>query len=202
MPMNYGRVARSYQFLSRMVFGNALLNAQRKALSNLSFPCNILMIGGGDGEILKHLSDFEGVLDFVEISSEMVLVAQSKTNFPVSWHVQDIFNFKTDRKYDVIFMPFLLDNFTTKQCSELITHLKPMLKSGGQVIVVDFTEKPNLWQKVLLFSMYTFFGLIAQVEANKIPDIERTMAIHKLQKTLETKSFRGFIEIKKYSLNP
>jgi ubiquinone/menaquinone biosynthesis C-methylase UbiE len=201
MPMNYGKVAQSYQFLSRMVFGNALLNAQRKALRNLSFPCNMLMIGGGDGEILKHLSDFEGVLDYVEISSEMVGVAQSKTNFAVNWHVQDIFSFKTDRKYDVIFMPFLLDNFTTKQCSELIAYLKPMLKNGGQAIVVDFTEKPNLWQKVLLFGMYTFFGLIAQVEINKMPEIEQTMAIHKLQKTLETKSFRGFIEIKKYSLN-
>ena len=201
MPMNYGKVSQSYQFLSRMVFGNALLNAQRKALSKLRFPCNVLMIGGGDGEILKHLSDFEGVLDYVEISSEMVLVAQSKTNLSINWHIQDIFSFKTDRKYDVIFMPFLLDNFTTKQCSELITHLKPMLKKEGQVIVVDFTEVPNLWQKVLLSCMYSFFRLIAGVKTAKMPEIEQIMAIHTLKKTLEMKSFRGFIEIKKYSLN-
>lgn len=201
MLMNYGRVAKSYQFLSRTIFGNALINAQRKALANLTYPCDLLMIGGGDGEILKHLSDFEGVLDYVEVSSEMVLVAQSKTKLPVNWYIQDIFNFKTDRKYDVIFMPFLLDNFTTKKCSELIAHLKPMLKKGGHVIVVDFTENSNLWQKVLLFGMYTFFWLIASVKTTKMPEIEQTMLIHKLQKTLETKSFRGFIEIKKYSLN-
>lgn len=201
MLMNYGRVAKSYQFLSRTIFGNALINAQREALSNLSYPSDLLMIGGGDGKILKYLSDFEGILDFVEISEKMTQEAQSKTILPVNWHVQDIFSFKTDRKYDVIFMPFLLDNFTTKQCSELIAHLKPMLKKGGQVSVVDFTENPNLWQKVLLLGMYTFFRLIASVKTTKMPEIEQIMLIHKLQKTLETKSFRGFIEIKKYSLN-
>lgn len=198
--MNYGRVAKSYQFLSRTIFGNALVNAQRKALANLSYSCDLLMIGGGDGEILKYLRDFAGNLDYVEVSSEMILVAQSKTKLPVNWYIQDIFSFKTYRKYDVIFMPFILDNFTTKQCSELIAHLNPMLKIGGQVIVVDFTEKPNLWQKALLFGMYTFFRLIASVKTTKMPEIEQTMLIHKLNKTLETKSFRGFIEIKKYSL--
>ena len=72
-----------------------------------------------------------------------------------------------------------------------------MLKKGGQVIVVDFSENPNLWQKVLLFGMYTFFRLIASVKTTKMPEIEQIMLIHELQKTLETKSFRGFIEIKK-----
>ena len=201
MLMNYGRVVKSYQFLSRTIFGNALINAQREALSNLRYPCDLLMIGGGDGEILKFIGDFKGNLDYVEVSSEMILVAQSKTKLPVNWHIQDIFSFKTDRKYDVIFMPFLLDNFTTKQCSELIAHLKPMLKKGGQVIVIDFTENPNLWQKVLLFCMYTFFRLTVSVKTTKMPEIEQIMLIHKLHKTLETKSFRGFIEIKKYSLN-
>ncbi len=198
--MNYGRVAKSYQFLSRTIFGNALVDAQRKTLANLSYPCDLLMIGGGDGEILKYLSDFEGILDFVEISEKMTQEAQSKTILPVNWHVQDIFSFKTDRKYDVIFMPFILDNFTTKQCCELIAHLKPMLKIVGQAIIVDFTEKPTLWQKALLFGMYSFFRLIASVKTTKMPDIEQVMAIHNLQKTLETKSFRGFIEVKKYSM--
>ncbi len=200
MSMNYGNVAALYQLMSRMVFGKALINTQVKALANLKQPCNLLIAGGGDGEVLKYLADFKGELDYVEVSSRMVKLAQSKTKLPVHWYVQDIFTFKTGKKYDTTFLPFLLDNFSPNQCYKLVSHLKQMLRPEGEIIVVDFTETPTFWQKGLLAGMYLFFRIFSKVKTNRLPEIEQTMLLNNLEKTLETKSFRGFIEIKNYKM--
>jgi ubiquinone/menaquinone biosynthesis C-methylase UbiE len=198
MLMDYGRVAKFYQIISRAVFGSALIDAQIMALSELAFPCKLLLVGGGDGEILKHMSAFEGEIDYVEISSEMVKEAKAKTDLPINWFIQDIFTYSAVKKFDVLLLPFVLDNFTTLQCDILLHHLTPMVKNEGTLIVVDFTEKPVLWQKCLISVMYTFFRWVSNVKVNEIPSIEETMRAHNWHKTLENKSFRGFIEVKKY----
>lgn len=196
--MNYGRFARSYQFLSRLIFGRKLMEAQRKALGTLTYPCNLLIAGGGDGEILKHLPGFEGVLDYVEISEEMVKAAKSKTRLPVHWYVEDIFCFKAQRKYDVIFLPFLLDNFTTPQCTMLMPQLQSMLKENGQLIVVDFTEKPCRVQRGLLQLMYAFFKRLGDLEVSTLPAMEESILSAGFSKFDTRKSFHGFIEVKRF----
>jgi ubiquinone/menaquinone biosynthesis C-methylase UbiE len=198
MVMHYGRIAKFYQIISRTVFGSALIDAQIKALSELAFPCDLLIVGGGDGEILKHLSSFEGEIDYVDFAPEMVKEAKAKTDLPINWFVQDIFTYTAAKKYDVIFLPFVLDNFTTQQCDLLMHHLTPMAKEEGEVIVVDFTEKPVLWQKCIITVMYTFFRWVVNVKVNRVPCIEGAMRAHNWHKTLENQSFRGLIEVTKY----
>lgn len=196
--MNYGRFAGSYQFLSRLVFGRALIQAQHTALAGLTSPCNLMIAGGGDGEILKHLPPFEGLLDYVEISEKMVNKAKSKTTLPVNWAVEDIFCFKTHRKYDVIFLPFLLDNFTNRQCAMLMPRLQNMLKENGQLIVVDFTESPSLIQKGILLFMYAFFKWFGALEVNALPAMEESILSAGFSKPLTVKNFHGFIETKRF----
>lgn len=198
--MNYGRFAGSYQFLSRLVFGNALIRAQQEALDGLTSPCNLMIAGGGDGEILKHLSGLQGELDYVEISEKMVNKAKSKTARAVHWYTEDIFSFKTHRKYDVIFLPFLLDNFTTGQCTMLMPRIHHMLKENGQLIVVDFTENPSLIQKGLLQLMYSFFKRFGALEVRSLPAMEESILSAGFSKTGTVRNFHGFIETKRFSL--
>lgn len=196
--MNYGRFAKSYRFLSRLVFGRALIDAQREALGSLRYPCDLLIAGGGDGEILKHLSGFEGTLDYVEISGKMVNEAKSKAISPVQWHVEDIFRFKPAGKYDVIFLPFLLDNFTTEQCITLMAGIQGMLKANGQLIVVDFTESPSRVQRGLLQLMYAFFKRFGELEVSTLPAMENSILQAGFSKSDTVKSFHGFLEAKRF----
>lgn len=181
-----------------MVFGKALINAQVKALADLKLPCNLLIAGGGDGEILKYLADFKGELDYVEISPKMIQLAKSKTELRIHWHIQDIFTFDTERKYDVIFLPFLLDNFSSSETKALIKRLAVWLKPSSNVIISDYTEKPNLWQRLILKLMYIFFKIVAGVNVSNIPPIESIMERSGFKKESESFHYGRFIETKVY----
>ncbi len=198
--MNYGRFARSYQFLSRLVFGNALIEAQRKALDGLSPDCSLLIAGGGDGEILRHLAHWNGPIDFVEISAEMIAVAKTKSPGNIRWFQQDIFDFQPDRVYDIVLIPFLLDNFIPKEAELLIVRIPSFLANNSQVIIIDYPERPVSWQKILLKSMYLFFRITANVPVNALPPIETLMQEKGFCKSLSFSLYGGFIEVKYYHL--
>lgn len=197
--MNYDKTAAYYQFLSRFIFGNTLIEAQVEAINQFPANSSVLIAGGGDGEILKHFIGKNHKIDFVDCSSKMIEIAKSKTKLPLNWYCEDVFDFLPQHSYDVIFFPFLLDNFSDYEVEELILKSKRWLKKSGSYWVVDFTENPNLWQKTLLKAMYLFFKAIAGVVTARIPSIEEAMRFNKFVKVYESSSFSGFIEVKSYS---
>ena len=196
--MNYGPVARWYQFLSKLIFGNTLVRAQHLALSAVPENSHLLIAGGGDGEVLRHLPHPECPIDFVEISPEMLRLAKQKNQKNVRWFQQDIFAFRPDKSYDVILIAFLLDNFIPKEAKQLIAHLRHFLRKEGQIIIVDYTETPSFPQKILLQAMYLFFRIVANVQVKSLPPIERIMQENGFRKTGTLRLYRGFIEVKHY----
>lgn len=196
--MNYGPVAPWYQPLSRIVFGNTLIRAQRLALEAVPADSRLLIAGGGDGELLKYLNHWSGPIDFVEISGEMLRLAQHKTLHPVRWFEQDIFDFHPDCTYDTILFPFLLDNFLPEEAELLIARLPSLLQEKGQVIITDYTETPSRWQKLLLRSMYLFFRVVADVRARVMPPIEKIMLENGFRKSRSFSLYGGFVEVKYY----
>jgi len=198
--MNYAPIAPWYQPLSRVVFGNTLIRAQRMALEDVSPDAHLLIAGGGDGEILKHLQKWSGTIDFVEISEAMLRLARSKAAPPTRFIHQDIFNFLPDHPYDVVLFPFLLDNFIPEEAKQLIAHLRPFLTKEGQVIIIDYTEAPSFLQKILLRAMYFFFRIVANVRVKTLPPLEKIMQENGFQKTGTLRLYRGFIEVKYYHL--
>lgn len=200
LPMNYGRIARWYQPLSKVVFGNALIDAQRLALQRLPSGTRLLIAGGGDGEILKHLPGWAGTIDFVEISGEMIRLAQLRTASNTRFIHRDIFDFQPDGTYDVILLPFLLDNFLPERAKELIAHLQPFLSTDGEIVIIDYTETPVFWQKILLKSMYFFFRTVADVQVSALPPIEKIMQENGFRKTRSFSLYRDFVEVKYYHL--
>lgn len=196
--MNYSNTTSYYQFLSQLIFGRALIDAQTESFNRLSENSDILIAGGGDGEFLKYIKPFYGRLDFLDISEKMVLKARSKTKAEVNWIVCDVFEFMPEHKYDHIIVPFLLDNFNDEQCRTIVPGFMEWLEPDGSIIVIDYTENPNLWQKILLKSMYLFFSVFAGVRVKNIPPMEKIFKENAFRKTMMSKSFYKFIEIKTY----
>lgn len=196
--MDYSKIAPVYQLLSRLVFGKTLINAQLKALTKTNLGGKLLICGGGDGEILKHLQFFKGEITFLELSAKMIDLARKKTDRNITFANTDFFNFQPSEKYDVILLPFLLDNFSELQMQLAAQKLASLLATNGEIWVIDFTETPNFWQRSLMFLMYSFFKVVANVKVNKLPAIEMNMNNCGFLKVDEIFFYGRFIEAKRY----
>src|SRR5688572_26928794 len=70
----FNRIARYYDVLKRLVFGNAIRNSEIAFLECLTPGGNVLILGGGSGEILGPLFQVNPGCRvwFVEASSRMI----------------------------------------------------------------------------------------------------------------------------------
>ncbi len=199
--MNYNFIAPYYQFVSRLVYGKSLINAQLDAKQFIKKSDVVLIVGGGDGEVLKEFQklDFQK-LYFVDSSEKMIQLAKEKVNDDrIQFLCLDIFNAQFDNDFDVIILPFLLDNFSQKECDIIIKKLISQLKTI--LIVVDFTENPNFWQRIVLRLMYFFFRIFSKLQVKSIPEIEKTVQKNGLIKIYQSTRFYQFIETKVYQTN-
>lgn len=199
MPTNYDSIASSYDFLSRLVFGHAQVDAQTDLLRFIPSGSRILIAGGGTGWILGSIAELhaEGlIIDYIESSEQMMALSKkrnckgNKVNFiPISIEYANL-----PKDYDVIITPFLFDNFKGYAIDMVFRKLEAALKPGGLFLYTDFVPQNQalLWQKLLLVLMYLFFRLISSVDAAQMPDMGPYFAsgfniVH------ETSRYAGFI---------
>ena len=82
MPANYNKIAPVYDLLSRLVFGGAIVNAQRLLLPGLPRgQYRVLIVGGGTGWILDELGKQrpQGItVDYVEVSEKMISISKKR----------------------------------------------------------------------------------------------------------------------------
>lgn len=162
-------VAPFYERLASLVFGKALIHAQITHLSEIKEDDNVLILGGGTGEILDHIPICENI-DYVEKSHLMIRRAKSRlVNRPVNFIQEDFLIFHSERKYDVIICPFFLDCFEESNLKQAIGKCKHHLKSGGKLIIIDFESGQT--NSFLLRLMHLFFRLGAQLESRKLKNI-------------------------------
>ena len=179
MSINYDKIANNYDWISRIVFGKALINAQLYLLNYIENDCDVLIVGGGTGWILEALSTMKkgGLhIDYVESSAKMMELSQKRTYSPnqVQFINMPIEKYVTSKRYDVIITPFLFDNFTIEKISLVFSLLNQMLIRNGLWLYADFTyikSTSPFWQKILLKSMYLFFRLTANIETDKLVDM-------------------------------
>lgn len=196
--MNYGKIAPYYHALSTLVFGNTLIKSEQDAiLSCTSGKC--LIAGGGDGKALEGLELPEELsFDFVEISPEMIALAAARGAKNVRFLPQSIFDFRVSEPYQHILFPYLLDNFSENEVNVLLQKASSWLSPNAYLTIIDFTEKSNFWQKMLLKSMYAFFGKVADVPVKEIPPIERLAQENGFTCVEKFLYYGGFIERKVY----
>lgn len=185
MATNYDKIAGIYDLLSRIVFGPYIVKAQVCLIKYINPNSKILVVGGGTGWVLEELTKQHPsglVIDYVESSAKMVGLSE-KRNFggnTVNFITLPIEDFTTVNQYDVIFTPFLFDNFKPDKTTFVFNALHTLLKSGGLWLYADFIYvdgQGTIWQKLLLKIMYFFFWVTSNIETNEIENMEPYFAL-------------------------
>lgn len=183
MAANYNNSAWFYDRLSALVYGEALIKAQIWLLQFIEPGSKVLLVGGGTGRILEeigkiHPSDL--TITYVEIAPQMMTLSKKKNygSNEVIFVNDAVENVKLAPTFDVVFTPFLFDNFTEDNFQKIFAHIHQRLKPGGQWLNTDFQLTGRWWQHILLRSMFIFFRLICRIEGNKLPNIKKCFADH------------------------
>ena len=178
MNRSYDLIAPIYDNLAKLFIGKALRKAQIHFLSLIPPASGLLIAGGGTGWILEEIAAVHPQnlsIDYVDISSKMIALAKQKNkgNNEVNFINQSIFDFSASKTYDIIITPFFFDNFKEEKAQKAFTILHQKLTPNGLWLYTDFQINPTspFWQKAVLFSMYAFFRIAANIEAARLPDI-------------------------------
>ena len=200
MPANYDSIANIYDRLSRLIYGNHIINAQVDLLKFIPAGSRILIVGGGTGWILEKIAErySQGLeIDYVESSIKMLEISRMKNyrDNKVNFIHEQIENCILQKQYDVIITPFLFDNFKREAIDIAFQKMNTNLADKGLWLYVDFVSKEEqtvFWHNILLKMMYLFFGLISNVEVSELIDMEPYFA-KSYQKEYEVKYFQKFI---------
>ncbi|EJF08267.1 type 12 methyltransferase [Pontibacter sp. BAB1700] len=207
---NFNSIAPVYDGLSHLVFGNALRRAQVEHLSLIPEKANVLLIGGGSGWLLEQLLRYRPLAEvtYLEASEKMLEMTRRRIGLRIPSALPDItFRLGTEdslqhgETYDVILTPFLLDLFPYKRLAYLMDRLCAALRPQGLWLFSDFwpTQVPApAWQRILLRSMYTFFGKVSQVSATRLPDFEHHFARLPLEELQAASFYGGLVQAKVY----
>jgi SAM-dependent methyltransferase len=132
---------------------------------------------------------------YVDASQGMIDKARrnSPQNLPVRFIHGTEDNLPGDLVADVIITNCYLDLFSTTSLKRNISILVERLRPGGRWLVTDFVSTPQLYQKVLLKLMYTFFRLTTGIEATTLPQWERGLHEAGLVKEEVSDFYQGFI---------
>jgi len=177
MTGNYDNVAPFYDKLSRLVFGKTIINAQKYLLTYIPANSNILIVGGGTGNILEEITHKHAAglhITYVEISLNMLTLSRKRDvgDNQVQFIHQPIQEVDLQPVFDLVITPFLFDNFLPSTAEIVFNKVNAALKPGGCWLFADFQlNSKSTLHKWLLKSMYFFFRLLCKVETNRLYDI-------------------------------
>ena len=172
---NYDKVAPYYDFLSSLVYGDAINKANAYLVSFIPPQSTVLIIGGGTGKILQQIASIQPFglkIYFVEKSVKMIGLAKDKDvgENQVTFVNDAIENVSFTEVFDVVITPFLFDNFSDDTATEIFFKTDKFLKREAMWLFADFRAR-TVWQTALLKLMYLFFRLTCNIEAKQLPDI-------------------------------
>lgn len=196
---NYDRIARYYDRLSRLVFFQAQVSAQKDQLHLIQPDSRILIVGGGTGWILEEISTIypEGLhITFIEISASMIEMAKKRAvgRNEVHFIHQAVEQYEPIGNFDVVMTAFLFDNFAMERAATVFNKLYRLLNDRGLWLFADFTLTKGggkWWKKSLLKLMYFFFRRIARVESHNLVNLDHLFA--KLEMVVEKHYYHDFI---------
>ena len=200
-PFSYDRLAKHYDFLSRLVFSKSQVRAQTEQLVYIKNCKELLIVGGGTGWILEALNAFDTPISitFVETSAKMIALAKKiETHHHMKFMHQDIENFGTHQQFDAVLTPFLFDNFNEDKAKKVFEHITSMLIENAFWLYTDFKLDGKLWKKYLLKIMHLFFQLIRVVKVDSLPKMNDHFNHSRFLLVNEKYYYRGFIEAKVY----
>ncbi|HBX62046.1 MULTISPECIES: class I SAM-dependent methyltransferase [Empedobacter] len=176
--MNYNFIAPYYHSLSQLIFLNRQHQAHFVILKYLKKNDKILWVGGGAGKFIAEIEKLNLKLDidYVDFSSKMIDLAKKEktSNLNINFIVADIFDFETDKKYDVVMTTFLFDHFNQSKAEELFSQLNSYLKVEGLWFYVDFVQNQKGWQKSVTNVMLSFFRIVIGLDISQLPKMHQS----------------------------
>lgn len=199
MKGNYNSIASYYDRLSKIVFGRAIVNAQQFLIDFIRPGSTVLIVGGGTGWMLeeitkKHSSGLN--ITYIEASEKMMELSQkrdfcaNKVDF-INRPIQEV---QLKNRFDTVITSFLFDNFSAATSLQVFKQIDDQLLVGGSWLFCDFQLKDDqLWQKLLLKLMYSFFKLTCNIEADRLPDTNTLFDRYHYKKKLLKTFYHDFI---------
>jgi ubiquinone/menaquinone biosynthesis C-methylase UbiE len=172
-------LAKPYQWLERVCFGDTLHAARTAHLSKLGAPQRALLLGEGDGRFAQALrkSYPHCELTIVDGSAAMLALCARRLGGQrgVTWFNGDVRHFEPQGQYDVITTLFFLDCFVDHDQRALISRLARHLAPTGRWLHADFAlnaEGPisTLRNRAWLWALYRGFRALTDIQATALND--------------------------------
>ena len=204
----FHRAAPFYDQLARLIYGDALAQAQEALLPFVPPQGRVLVIGGGSGWLLEQLLRTGKQLDILYIDAAPAMLhraAQRYTNFRQPHRCKVVFRLGTEQtlqpqeQFEVIYTPFLLDLFPPRRLQQLMETLSAALTPAGSWLFADFwpqQQPPPRWQQLLLWGMYAFFGAVSGVKARQLPDYAQHFRELGFLETYSHSFYKGMVQAK------
>ena len=181
--MSFDLVARHFQWMEAVVFGDAMQSARVTFLSKLSTVRHALLLGEGDGRFLQELvrSHPSAAIDCVDSSRQMLVLAKSRLPAGTAESARIKF-IRADARsadlpgsqYDLIVTNFFFDCFNRDSIERIVARIGAGSSESACWLLADFQNggeaSASIRDKLLLRVMYLFFRCASQLEAkNLIP---------------------------------
>lgn len=204
MKKSYDNIAFVYDRLARLVYGRALLAAQRFLVRAIPPGAHVLIVGGGTGWILEEIAQLHPsglTITYIDSSAAMIALARTRNAAANTLHfvTAPVEALTTSTRYHVVLTPFLFDNFTTPQMAQVFALLHNRLHPSALWLYCDFKDTGKLWQKAMLRIMYTFFRLTCGISASSLPNVEAQFQQHHYTPIQQHTLLHGFITAIIYS---
>ncbi|WP_266202624.1 class I SAM-dependent methyltransferase [Pontibacter kalidii] len=206
----FNRVASFYDALARLVYGQALQQAQQALLPFVPQQARVLVIGGGTGWLLEQLLQTGKQLDILYLDAAPAMLQRARQKYEkykkphscrVCFRLGTEQSIQPQEQFDAIITPFLLDLFPPQRLRQLMCKLATSLAPGGQWLLADFwpvQQPPPWWQRLLLKGMYTFFGLMSDVQARQLPDYHAHFTALGLEQQYSQAFYGGMVQAKAF----
>ena len=198
MKRTYDSIAWFYDRLSRLVYGRALVRAQQFLVKEIPADSRVLIVGGGTGWVLEEIARIHpGGLSvtYVDSSAKMIALARRRNVGAnvVTFIAAPIEAIETPTVYDVVFTPFLFDNFTQPVMRNVFAYLDSCLAPRGTWLFGDFQKTNIFWQSAMLAVMYLFFRVSCGIEASELPGTEVCFADYGYKARAQNTFVKGFV---------
>ena len=199
MKSNFNLIAPVYDPLAHLVYGSNLTEAKKAFFPLIPSHANLLLMGGGTGYILNDLLEKNPTvqIDFVEPSRAMIRIAQKrlqeKFQSRVNFICGDHHAIPAGKSFEVVTSFFVMDCFKQNEALEFGKVITSGLEQNGLWLFADFFYTQNKLQRGLIWFMYRFFRVMANIPADRLPDYNALNGHLNFRVTGEKQFLKGLI---------
>lgn len=178
MKNTYNRITPIYTFLSKLVFGNGLLQIQLKLIEHLPQKGNLLILGGGTGEILPYIFIKSPNLEISYLEASSKMIEKAKYNSPLKQKITFYHKSKMEGlsiPFDLVYAAFFFDLFPAKEIAEKLKKLQEICKPKHVLYVADFQlnrdVKYLMIRSIQIKASILFFRIMTKHKLKTLPPL-------------------------------